>query len=311
VKNIIEVEHLTKKYGNFVAVDDISFEGQEGEIVAFLGPNGAGKTTTMRIITCYLPATHGTARVDGFDIFDDSFKVRERIGYLPEYPPLYLDMTVNSYLKFVAEIKQVSPRNVSSSVEKSIKDCGLSEVQTRLISKLSKGYRQRVGVAQAIIHDPKVIILDEPTVGLDPNQVVEIRQLIKDLSADKTVLLSTHILSEAEQLCKQVVIIDKGKIVAKGSWSEMQEHIQELAVILLKLNELNESMIEQLNQIEVVRDIQKDDQGYLRLYCDKGTNAKDQIIKVTSENNWSIDEIKSEKMTLEEVFKRLTVKEKV
>jgi ABC-2 type transport system ATP-binding protein len=311
LKKIIEVENLTKKYGSFVAVDNISFEAEEGEVVAFLGPNGAGKTTTMRILTCFMPANEGTARVDGYDIFDDSFKVRQRIGYLPEFPPLYPDMTVTSFLRFVAQIKQVPNREIEAKKDKVIEQCGLEEMKTRMISKLSKGYKQRVGVAQAIIHDPKVIILDEPTVGLDPNQVIEIRSLIKSLAESKTVLLSTHILSEAETLCKHIVIIDKGKIVGKGSWSEMQEHLQEMDVVILVLDAVDDHKIESIRAIDVVKDIKKDNDGNLRIYCDKGSGAKDRIIRLTSENNWSIEEIRSEKMTLEEVFKRLTIKEKV
>lgn len=311
MQNIIEVENLTKKYGNFVAVDNISFEGQNGEVLGFLGPNGAGKTTTMRVLTCYMPATSGTARIDGYDIFNDSFKVRERIGYLPEIPPLYLDMTVQSFLKFVAEIKQVEATSIKTNVDKVIDMCSLEEMRTRLISKLSRGYRQRVGIAQAIIHDPKVIILDEPTVGLDPNQVIEIRELIRTLAENKTVLLSTHILSEAEALCKHVVIIDKGQIVGKGPWSEMQEELQELMVLKLKLDNFNQEKLDKLKTIGSVKEIKEADEGYLRIYCEKKADSKTEIIKLAAENNWSIDEIKTDRMTLEEIFKRLTEKKKV
>lgn len=308
-KNIIEVEKVSKKYGNFLAVDDISFTGEEGEIIAFLGPNGAGKTTTMRILTCFMPATEGTARIDGFDIFDDSLSVRERIGYLPETPPLYPDMTVQSYLKFVAELKDVERSTINAKVEKVIDECGLDEMRTRLISKLSKGYRQRVGIAQAIIHEPKVIILDEPTVGLDPNQVVEIRELIKNLSKDRTVLLSTHILSEAEMLCSKVVIIDKGKIVAQGSWSDLKQDLQDLHVIKIKLDEPTKEKISAIKSISGVEEAKIAENGYIKVFCAKDSKVKNDIIKLTAEKNWDLEEIKSDYLSLEEVFKKLTQKE--
>lgn len=308
MKNIIEVENLVKKYGSFLAVDDISFEGKEGEVVAFLGPNGAGKTTTMRILTCYMPSTSGTARIDGHDIFEESFKVREKIGYLPEIPPLYPDMTIQSYLKYVSKIKQVPAREISSRVNKAIALCGLEEMRSRMIIKLSRGYKQRVGIAQSIIHEPKVIILDEPTVGLDPNQVVEIRELIKNLAEDKTVLLSTHILSEAEALCKHIVIINKGKIVGKGTRDEMRDLLQELQMIRLKLDTVNDEIINCIKSIDMVKDVKLLEDNYLVIYSDKNSNAKNKILAMASEKSWGIDEIKSDNMSLEDIFKRLTEK---
>ncbi|MEW5820453.1 MAG: ATP-binding cassette domain-containing protein [Cyanobacteriota bacterium] len=311
MKNIIEVENLTKKYGSFVAVNNISFEGEEGDVVAFLGPNGAGKTTTMRILTCYIPATLGTARIDGFDIFNDSFKVRERIGYAPEIPPLYPDMTVKSFLKFVAQIKQIPAGQVNMAVDKVTELCALSEMKTRLISKLSRGYRQRVGIAQAIIHNPKVIILDEPTVGLDPNQVVEMREVIKNLANDKTVMISTHILSEAEAMCKKVIIINKGEITAQGQWVDLQQDIQEMIVIKMKIPDINDEKINKIKTLENVNDIEVLEDKTIKIYTPKKTNIKPKLIKLLAENDWSIDEMVSEKLNLEEIFKRSTVSKKV
>ena len=310
MKNIIEVENLTKKYGNFTAVNNISFQGEEGEVIAFLGPNGAGKTTTMRMLTCYMPATEGTARIEGYDIFEDSFKVRECIGYAPEIPPLYPDLTVQSFLKYVSQIKQVEAREITSKVDKAMELCGLSTMRTRLICKLSRGYKQRVGIAQAIIHDPKVIILDEPTVGLDPNQVIEIRNVIKNLAENKTVMLSTHILSEAEALCKHVIIIDKGQIVGRGTWEELQDDLQQLLTIKVKFETLNDDIMNKIKSIDQVEDLEKINDDYLKIYCPKKSNVKQELIKLSASNDWIIDELKSDKMSLEEIFKRLTAKKK-
>ncbi|MGH9800007.1 MAG: ABC transporter ATP-binding protein, partial [Blastocatellia bacterium] len=211
---MIEVEHLTKSYGQARAVNDISFKVEKGEILGFLGPNGAGKTTTMRILTGYLPATGGTARVSGFDVFEDSMEVRKRIGYLPEVPPLYPDMTVSDYLAFVSQIKGVTNADIPKRVEESMRMTNLTERKDWLIKKLSRGFKQRVGIAQAVVHNPDVVILDEPTVGLDPTQRGEVRNLIKGLAGEHTIILSTHILSEVETTCDRVVIINKGKIAA-------------------------------------------------------------------------------------------------
>lgn len=311
MKNIIEVENITKKYGSFVAVDNISFEGEEGDVIAFLGPNGAGKTTTMRMLTCYMPSTSGTARIDGYDIFYDSFKVRERIGYAPEMPPVYPDMTVNSYLKYVAEIKQVPAREITAKVDKVVEQCGLSEMRKKLISKLSRGYRQRTGIAQAIIHDPKVIILDEPTVGLDPNQVIEVREVIKQLSENKTVMISTHILSEAEAICKHVIIIDKGKIVGKGTWQQLQKDLQELVVTRIKLVDYTPQKLELIKDIDGVDSFELLKDNQIKVFSRPEIDIKPQLIRLLSDQGWGFDEIASEKMSLEQIFKRLTDKKKV
>src|SRR5215510_3229114 len=212
---MIEVASLTKRYGELAAIRDVSFTAASGQILGFLGPNGAGKTTTMRIITGFLPATSGTVKVDGFDIFDDAHEVRKRTGYLPENPPLYADMTVTSYLEFVGRIKGVSRAALPGAVDRAVQRCGLTDVTRRVLGHLSKGFRQRVGLAQALIHEPAVLILDEPTIGLDPRQIRDIRSLITELAGQRTVILSTHILQEVVQICQKVVIINEGRVVVE------------------------------------------------------------------------------------------------
>lgn len=218
---MIEVTHLTKTYGSITAVDDVSFSVATGEAAGFLGPNGAGKTTTMRILTGFMPATSGTVTVDGFDVFTDSFEVRKRIGYLPETPPLYLEMTVRSYLRHVGKLKAIPGSQVKAAADRAIEECGLEQVAGRLCGHLSKGYRQRVGLAQALIHQPAVLILDEPTVGLDPAQIIEIRALIKGLASERTVILSTHILPEVQQICQKVVLINGGRIALESDMAAL------------------------------------------------------------------------------------------
>jgi ABC-2 type transport system ATP-binding protein len=218
---MIEVKNLSKAYGSFVAVDGISFKADSGQILGFLGPNGAGKTTTMRIITGYMPATSGTVVIDGLDIFANSLAARQRIGYLPEIPPLYSDMRVDSYLRFVAKLRNVRRSAVDGAVAHMIEVCGLSEMAGRICGQLSKGYRQRVGLAQALIHDPPVLVLDEPTIGLDPRQIHEIRELIRGFAGARTIVLSTHILPEVSQICDRVVIINDGRIVLEEQLSQL------------------------------------------------------------------------------------------
>lgn len=230
---MIEVQHLTKRYGDLTAVSDISFNVASGQILGFLGPNGSGKTTTMRIITGFLPATGGTVKVSGFDIFEDSFEVRKRIGYLPETPPLYNDMTVASYLRFVARLKGMPRAEIAEALDRALVRCGLTQVTDRVTGHLSKGYRQRVGLAQAIIHNPDVLILDEPTVGLDPQQIIEIRTLIKELAGAHTVVLSTHILPEVAQVCEKVVIINAGRVVKEDLIADLTKEGQTLEEVFL------------------------------------------------------------------------------
>src|SRR6186713_1169876 len=223
---MIKVEGLTKRYARTVAVDNVSFEIEKGQIVGFLGPNGAGKTTTMRVLTCFLPPTEGRAEVAGFDVTTHSMDVKKRIGYLPEIPPLYPEMEVVEYLEFVARLKGVPKGDVKKRVQEVSERCRVADVSTKLISKLSKGYRQRVGLAQAIIHNPDVLILDEPTSGLDPKQIHETRSLIRGLAGDHTIILSTHILPEVEQVCEQVIIISKGKVVATDTVQNLTNRLR-------------------------------------------------------------------------------------
>jgi gliding motility-associated transport system ATP-binding protein len=219
---MIEVANLSKRYGDIAAIRDVSFTATDGEILGFLGPNGAGKTTTMRIITGFMPATSGTVRVDGFDVFEQSTEVRRRIGYLPENPPLYNDMSVAAYLRFVAKLKGLTRgADITAALERVLETCGLTAVRERLLGHLSKGFRQRVGLAQALIHDPPVLVLDEPTIGLDPRQIIEIRGLIKTLGGKRTIVLSTHILPEVSQVCDKVVIINDGRIVVEDQLANL------------------------------------------------------------------------------------------
>lgn len=218
---MIAVTNLTKSYGTFTAVDDVSFKAEKGQALGFLGPNGAGKTTTMRVITGFMPATSGTVTVEGFDVFEDSLEVRRRIGYMPEHPPLYLEMKVRSYLEHVARLKSVEAKRAGEAAERAIGECGLESVAGRLCGHLSKGYRQRVGLAQALIHRPEVLVLDEPTAGLDPAQIIEIRELIRTLASERTVILSTHILPEVVQICQKVVIINEGRVALDADLGEL------------------------------------------------------------------------------------------
>src|SRR5713226_3726835 len=231
---MIEVQNLTKRYGDLTAIQDVSFSVAKGEILGFLGPNGAGKTTTMRILTGFMPASGGTATVDGFDVFEDSFEVRKRIGYLPENPPLYTDMTVDSYLRFVARIKGVAKADLADAAARATETCGLTDVRDRLTGHLSKCFRQRVGLAQALIHDPPVLVLDEPTIGLDPRQIIEIRKLIRRLAGDRTVILSTHILPEVSQICEKVVILAAGRVALEGRMDDLMKQGVSLEDVFLK-----------------------------------------------------------------------------
>jgi ABC-2 type transport system ATP-binding protein len=238
---MIEVRNLTKRYGDLVAIRDISFIADKGQILGFLGPNGAGKTTTMRIITGYMPASSGTVNVAGFDIFDQSYEVRKRIGYLPENPPLYADMTVTSYLRFAGRIRGIPRAELDDAVDRVLLKCGLTDVNGRVVGHLSKGFKQRVGLAQALIHDPVVLVLDEPTIGLDPKQIIDIRQLIRDLSGERTVILSTHILPEVAQLCQKVVIINQGRIAVEGELAELTRNAPLEQVFLQSISREDEA----------------------------------------------------------------------
>jgi len=307
---LIEVDHVSKYYGNFLAVDDISFTVEKGEILGFLGPNGAGKTTTMRILTCYMPPSKGTARVAGYDVVEDSLEVRKRIGYLPEHPPLYSDMTVEGYLDFVAKIKGVDHRERKSRIGYVMERCGLEEVRKTLISKLSKGYRQRVGVAQALVHNPDVVILDEPTIGLDPRQIIEIRDLIKNLAGDHTVILSTHILPEVSMTCQRVAIINRGKIAAVDTPENLTAKLRGNERIFLEVNGPADEIVKNIREIpEVIKvEVQPKD-GRNGYYIESSSDIRSKLAAKIVKSNFELLEIRPVGMSLEEIFLQITTRE--
>ena len=315
---MIEVEHLTKSYGAGMAVNDISFTVNKGEILGFLGPNGAGKTTTMRILTGYLPATGGTARVAGFDVFDDSMEVRQRIGYLPETPPLYPEMDVTNYLKFVARIKGVASGDLDKRVDTAMSLTGLTERRTELIKRLSRGYKQRVGIAQAIVHNPDVVILDEPTIGLDPNQIIEVRKLIKGLAGEHTVILSTHILPEVEMTCDRVVIINKGKIAAIDTPKNLttQRKGSERVIVQVRGQAHGDAddIKAKLDELEGVSAVMLGESANpetvaLTVESEQGTDLRGQIAAQLVNGGFELLELRAVSVSLEDTFRQLTTEE--
>ncbi|OGJ90262.1 MAG: ABC transporter [Candidatus Raymondbacteria bacterium RifOxyA12_full_50_37] len=305
---MIQVQNLKKTYGTITAVDDISFEVQKGDIIGFLGPNGAGKTTTMKILTCFLGATSGTASIGGFDVEKDSFEVRKRIGYLPENAPLYTDLDVLSFLRFIAEIRQIDTAKFASKIDEIIITCGLKSVLRRPISQLSKGFRQRVGLAQAMIHDPDVLILDEPTSGLDPNQIIEIRELIKRIGREKTVILSTHILPEVSATCSRAIIINRGKIIAQGTLDELSSMSKEY--VYAKIRGDRSQIEEKLRSFGGAQSVEAtgESDGFtmFKLHPVSGRRIAEDVFKLAVANGWSMSELKAEGASLEEVFTQLT-----
>ncbi len=312
---MIEVENLTKFYGNFQALKGISFTVEKGEILGFLGPNGAGKTTTMRILTCYFPATAGRARVAGFDVFEDAIEVRKRIGYLPENVPLYRDMTAEEYLRFVAGIKGVPSREITKRVERVMDDCGITHMRKKLIGELSKGYRQRVGLAQALVNDPEVLILDEPTIGLDPKQIIDIRRLIRDLAGRRTVILSTHILPEVSMTCQRVIIINDGRLVAMDTTKNLTARLQGNYRLIVKVEGPREAVIETLKKIKGIESVEPAGDGKnggvteLVLNMDKRMDVRRDIPVAIVNNGWGLLEMKPIEMSLEDIFVKLVTKE--
>jgi ABC-2 type transport system ATP-binding protein len=312
---MIEVQNLTKHYGPVTAIRDVSFSVTPGEIVGFLGPNGAGKSTTMRILSCFMPASGGTARVAGYDVFRDSMEVRKRIGYLPESVPLYNEMRVAPYLDFVAEVKGVGRAERRRRVADAMDRCLIADVQNRLIGTLSKGYRQRVGLAQAIVSDPHVLILDEPTIGLDPRQIAEIRALIKSLAGDHTVILSTHILPEVSMVCNSVVIINKGTIVAQGPIDMLVEQFFPSSRVEVELAKRDPAVREAMRTIPgVVAVTELSSDGGGARYVVESARARDvraEIFQLAADKHWSLRELRRVGMTLEEVFMRVVAGEEV
>ena len=300
----VRVKNLTKIYGEQKAVDDISFEVKEGEIVGFLGPNGAGKSTTMKIATCYIPPTSGELTVNGLDVERDSLGVRKIIGYLPEHNPLYLDMYVHEYLRFIGSLHRLSGKRLNERVALMVEMCGLTIEQNKKIGTLSKGYRQRVGLAQALIHDPRVLILDEPTTGLDPNQLAEIRQLIKDISREKTVIFSTHIMQEVQALCDRVIIIDRGKLVADSLVSELKSDEEQVIYLIAEFAE--EVEVDKLIAIEGVLDVAEQQKNQYVLKANANRDIRPEIFKFATTHNKVLLEMREEKQSLENVFQKLT-----
>ncbi len=306
----IVVEQVTKKYGNQRAVDNISFEVKTGEILGFLGPNGAGKTTTMKIITCFMAPTDGDVKVDGISILEDPEAVKKKIGYLPENNPLYNDMQVLDYLEFVAELQGVKKEMIPARIAEMVKVCGLNDEKHKLIGELSKGYKQRVGLAQAMIHDPEILILDEPTTGLDPNQIVEIRKLIRDLGREKTVILSTHILPEVEATSDRILIINKGKIVADGTAESLRKQASGTEVLKVEIEgaeDKNEvfNAIKSIDTVSMVDFQQGKDFAFI-VNSKENKSSRKEIFRMCVKNNWTLNELTPIETKLEDIFRELT-----
>jgi ABC-2 type transport system ATP-binding protein len=314
---MITAKELTKKYARTIAVDHVSFEVQKGQIVGFLGPNGAGKTTTMRMLTCFLPPTSGSATVAGFDVLEQPLEVKKRIGYLPETPPLYPEMETAEYLKFVGKLKGLSGAELSKRVDYVCDRCAVADVKNKLLGKLSKGYRQRVGLAQAIIHNPDVLILDEPTAGLDPKQINETRELIRGLAGDHTIILSTHILPEVEQTCQQVIIINKGKLVATDSVHNLQARARGAESVLVEVAGRNGNVDLSIVQrrLEQIRGVARVEyktshanRNVFEIESEKGFVRGD-LARAVVEAGWDLNELRPAAMSLEEIFLQLTGEE--
>ena len=302
--HMVEIEHLTKTYGTQNAVDNISFVAGKGEIVGFLGPNGAGKSTTMKIATGYLPPTAGTVRVAGYDVLTDSLAVRRHVGYLPEHNPLYLDMYVHEYLEFIGSVHGLRGSGLRARVAELVRRVGLSREQNKQIGALSKGYRQRVGLAQALVHDPDVLILDEPTTGLDPNQILEIRQLIREVGEDKTVIFSTHILPEVTALCSRVLIIRRGKLGADSPVAELAARAAGETVVRAEFEGAVDAA--KLAQLPNVRHVERAPDGAVLLRTAPGTDVRAAVSRLAGQEGWNLLGLRQEQQSLEAVFGELT-----
>ncbi len=309
---MIEVQHLSKHYGLVKAVDDVSFRAEAGEILGFLGPNGAGKTTTMRIITGYMPASEGKATVAGFDVFDQPLEAKQRTGYLPETPPLYPDMTVREYLTFVAKIKGVR-QDIKGAVDGVMKKTWVADMANRHCGKLSKGYKQRVGLAQALIHNPEVLVLDEPTAGLDPKQIIETRQLIRELKGNHTIVLSTHILPEVAQTCQKVVIINKGKVVATDTPDALTERLRGAQTLFVEAQGPADAIQGALRSVAGVVNVsiaeQRDAASHFQVDSEKGADIRRDVAAAIVRGGWGLLELRPMRMSLEEIFLSLTTEE--
>lgn len=312
---MITVKELTKKYARSTAVDHISFEVEKGQVVGFLGPNGAGKTTTMRILTCFLPPTEGSASVAGFDVLEQPLEVKKRIGYLPENPPIYPEMDTAEYLSFVGKLKGLSGNDLEKRIDYVSERCQIGDVKKKLLGKLSKGYRQRVGLAQAIIHNPEVLILDEPTAGLDPKQINETRELIRSLAGEHTIVLSTHILPEVEQTCEKVIIINKGKLIATDSVENLQTRARAGESVLVEVASRNGNLncpevIDRLQKIagvsRVVSRETRDNSAVIEVEAQQNRAVRGDLARAIVEAGWDLNELRPAAMSLEEIFLQLT-----
>lgn len=311
---MIEVGKLSKSYGPKMAIQDVSFQVEKGEIMGFLGPNGAGKTTTMRILTCFMPATSGTARVAGFDVFKDSLEVRKRVGYVPENVPLYGELEVTTYLNFVGEVKGLSRQARKQMLGRVIEETGLLEVRNELIRELSRGYRQRVGLAQALINDPEILILDEPTVGLDPKQIIEMRKLIKNVAGKKTVILSTHILPEVSMTCQRVIIINEGKLIAIDTPENLNSQLQKTTKISMQIKGPIPEIVRQLGQIRGVTRVTPKESFNQQINdfiveTEMGLEVRKELANLVVKKGWGLMEMKSVGMSLEDIFIQLVTEE--
>jgi ABC-2 type transport system ATP-binding protein len=309
---MIEVKHLSKIYGSTTAIEDVDFSVETGEILGFLGPNSAGKTTTMRILSGYLPATTGTAIIDGYDVHEQSMEVRRRIGYLPETPPLYPDMTVEGFLNFVARLKGIVAGDRKDRINYALENCQLQDKRKILIRKLSKGYKQRVGIAQAIVHDPPAIILDEPTVGLDPKQIIEVRNLIKNLAGQHTIILSTHILPEVSMTCDRVTIINSGKVVATDTPDDFMSHLQGSSGYEIEVMGEIGNLAEQLESLANIMQVKVNlltHPNYKLLITTKEDNIGGEIARIIVNQGLKLQEMKRSRPTLEDVFLELITEE--
>lgn len=301
---MIQVDGLTKDYGARRAISDLTFDAEQGEIVGFLGPNGAGKTTTMRILTGYMPPTDGTATVAGYDVVEESLEVRKRVGYLPETVPLYTDMTAVEYLKFMADLRHIP--NSRDRAYETLEQVNLSDRADGYVGNFSKGMRQRLGLAQALIHRPEVLILDEPTIGLDPAQVVEIRSVIREIGRDRTVLLSTHILTEAQQICDRVLIINKGSIVAEDTPENLQSRLVGSQRVSVRVRGDSDGLADKIRKIKGVRDVAANADGSVEFEFAAGLDARPQVAKAVVQGGYELLEMRALGMSLEEIFLQLT-----
>ena len=311
---MIKASKLTKKYGSKNAIKDVSFDIDKGEVVGFLGPNGAGKTTTMRILTGYIPPTSGQAKIGDLDVFDDSLEVRRQLGYLPENTPLYLGMDVEVFLKYIAALKRVTKDKRQNHISKIMKVCGIDNVKQSTIKTLSKGYKQRVGIAQALIGNPEVLILDEPTIGLDPKQIIEIRELIKSLAQEKTIILSTHILPEVSVTCSRVIIIADGKIVAEDTPDNLENKVSGVAKVIVTVKGPGEAIKNQLAGITGIKNVNlkkthPGDLNDLEIESEKAVDVRSKLAQVIARSDWDLLEMRREVLGLEEIFLKLTTKE--